>query len=53
MAADDNLVDDLVFTQFDDKITIISRFENEMKEARDLRDNLAHATIMRQPATLR
>jgi hypothetical protein len=53
VAADDNLVDDLVFTQFDDKITIIrksscftegrTRFESEMKEARDLRDNLAHA----------
>jgi CBS domain-containing protein len=52
MAADTE-VDELLFTQFDDKITIIrkssrfagskSAFEREMKEARDLRDNLAHA----------
>jgi hypothetical protein len=51
--AADTLVDELLFTQFDDKITIIrksprfdrnkSAFESEMKEARDLRDKLAHA----------
>jgi hypothetical protein len=49
----DTQVDDLLFTQFDDKITIIrkssrfagskSAFKSEMKEARDLRDKLAHA----------
>ncbi len=51
--ADDNLVDDLLLTQFADKITIIrksckfagskTRFEAEMAEANNLRDNLAHA----------
>jgi hypothetical protein len=51
--AADNLVDDLLFTEFADKITIIRkspsfteskrRFEAEMGEAQKLRDNLAHA----------
>ena len=53
VAADDNLVDDLLFTQFADKITIIRKspdftaskrkFENELSEAERLRDSLAHA----------
>jgi hypothetical protein len=49
----DNLVDDLLLTEFVDKATIIwkspnftdgkRRFEDDMTEARKLRDNLAHA----------
>ncbi len=49
----DNLVDDLLLTQFIDKISIIlespslteskSRFESEMNDTRMLRNNLAHA----------
>ncbi|MGH7071595.1 MAG: hypothetical protein ACREFO_16505, partial [Acetobacteraceae bacterium] len=52
-AADDNLVDDLLFTQFADKITILrkspafqastTRFKDEMSKAQKLRDSLAHA----------
>jgi hypothetical protein len=51
--AADTLVDDLLLTQFCDKVTIIrksprftggkGKFEDEMKEAQALRDNLAHA----------
>ena len=51
--ADDNLVDDLLFTQFCDKTTIIGKiqrfteaggkFERDMSEAQDLRNSLAHA----------
>jgi len=51
--ADDNLIDDLLFTQFCDKITIVrkspafevskSQFDAEMAQAQKLRDNLAHA----------
>lgn len=51
--ADDNLVDELLFTQFGDKVTIIrksegfvgskSRFCAEMADAQRLRDDLAHA----------
>ncbi|MBX6743930.1 MAG: hypothetical protein IRY87_17995 [Acetobacteraceae bacterium] len=51
--AADRWVDDLLFTQFKDKVTILMRsprfafskraFEREMDAARKLRDNLAHA----------
>lgn len=53
VAADGNLVDDLLFTQYCDKITIIrrspafkaskGRFKDEMDDVQKLRDSLAHA----------
>jgi len=52
-AEDNNEVDELVFTQFGDKVSIISisprfdgdgvAFEAQMKQVRKLRNNLAHA----------
>jgi hypothetical protein len=51
--AADNVVDDLLFTEFCDKITVIrkskrfsegkGKFEREMNMAQELRNNLAHA----------
>ena len=51
--AADNVVDDLLFTEFCDKITVVrkserfsegrGRFQREMNNAQELRDNLAHA----------
>jgi hypothetical protein len=51
--SDDSWVDDLLFTEFCDKVTIIKAsgrfgrskrsFEDEMSRIRDLRDSLAHA----------